>query len=154
LPYLYVLVLGAALLVLTGLVAMMDAMSGHDPIILGMHLPLTAAARIMLWASGFLGMALLFASIYKVLPVVRIHPLRALVGGLVAAALWEGSRRILVWWFANVSVVNVVYGSLGTVVVLLLSLEVAAVILLLGAQVIAELERSARAGVPWYLDPD
>lgn len=154
LPYLYVLVLGAALLVLTGLVAMMDAMAGHDPTVLGVHLPLTAAARIMLWASGFLGVALLFASIYKVLPVVPIHPLRALAGGLVAAALWEVSRRTLGWWFANVSVVNVVYGSLGTVVVLLLSLEVAAVILLLGAQVIAELERSARAGVPWYLDPD
>ena len=40
----------------------------------------------------------------------------------------------------SVSLVNVVYGSLATVVVVLLTLEAAAIILLLGAQVIAELE--------------
>jgi len=39
-----------------------------------------------------------------------------------------------------VSLVNVVYGSLATVVIVLLTLETAAIILLLGAQVIAELE--------------
>ena len=33
------------------------------------------------------------------------------------------------------------------------SLEVGAIILLLGAQVIAELERNARLGLPWHLDP-
>ena len=37
--------------------------------------------------------------------------------------------------------VNLIYGSFATAVVALLSIEVAAVILLLGAQVIAELER-------------
>jgi hypothetical protein len=35
----------------------------------------------------------------------------------------------------------------------LISLEVGAVILLLGAQVIAELERNSRLGLPWHLDP-
>ena len=154
LPYLFVLVLGEALLVLTGLVAALDAMQGHDPTVLGLHVPLSAAAVAAVWVSGFLGVALLFASIYKVMPVIRVHPLRALVGGLVAAALWEVTRRALVWWFENLSVIDAVYGSLGTVVVLLLYLEVAAIILLLGAQVIAELERSARAGVRWYEDPD
>jgi uncharacterized BrkB/YihY/UPF0761 family membrane protein len=37
--------------------------------------------------------------------------------------------------------VNLIYGSFATVVVALLSIEAAALILLLGAQVIAELER-------------
>lgn len=39
---------------------------------------------------------------------------------------------------------NVVYGSLATVVIALLTLETAAIILLLGAQVIAELEPERR----------
>jgi len=40
-----------------------------------------------------------------------------------------------------VSKVNVVYGSLTTAIVVLLSLEIAATLLLFGAQVIAEYER-------------
>jgi uncharacterized BrkB/YihY/UPF0761 family membrane protein len=40
--------------------------------------------------------------------------------------------------------VNVVYGSLTTAIVVLLSLEIAAALLLLGAQVIAEYERIAK----------
>ena len=47
----------------------------------------------------------------------------------------------LVWYYAVVSMVNVIYGSVTTVVVALLSVEVVALILLLSAQVIAELER-------------
>ena len=154
LPYVYVAVLGVALLGLTGLVALFNTMGRLDLSLLGVHLPLSAAAVFGLWASSFFGIALLFASIYKILPVVPIDTGRALVGGLVAAALWELIRFTLVWWFAKVSVVNLVYGSLGTVVVLLLYLEAAAAILLLGAQVIAELERSAEAGLPWYQEPD
>ncbi|WP_201223477.1 YihY/virulence factor BrkB family protein [Halochromatium roseum] len=154
LPYVYVAVLGVALLGLTGLVAFFNTMGRLDLSLLGMHLPLSGAAVFGLWASSFFGVALLFASIYKVLPVVPVHIGRALIGGLVAAALWELIRLALVWWFAKVSMVNLVYGSLGTVVVLLLYLEAAAVILLLGAQVIAELERSAEAGLPWYQEPD
>jgi uncharacterized BrkB/YihY/UPF0761 family membrane protein len=76
-----------------------------------------------------------------------------LAGGLVATALWEVTRRALGWWFASLSVVDAVYGSLGTVVVVLLYLEVVSVILLFGAQVIAELERSARADVAWHEEP-
>jgi len=49
--------------------------------------------------------------------------------------------------------VNLVYGSLATVIVMLLFLEIAFIILLLGAQVIAELESSAAAGLPWYEKP-
>lgn len=154
LPYLYVAALGVALFGLTGLVALFNAMDKLDLSLLGMHLPLSAAAVFGLWASSFFGIAVLCASVYKILPVVPIHTGRALLGGLIAAALREFIRLALVWWFAKVSMVNLVYGSLGTVVILLLYLEAAAAILLLGAQVIAELERSAEAGLHWHQDPD
>jgi uncharacterized BrkB/YihY/UPF0761 family membrane protein len=50
-------------------------------------------------------------------------------------------RHVLVWYFETLSRVGEVYGSLATAIVLLLSLELAATLLLLGAQVIAEYER-------------
>jgi uncharacterized BrkB/YihY/UPF0761 family membrane protein len=65
----------------------------------------------------------------------------ALVGGIAAGILWEAMRHLLVWYFSSLSLVNVVYGALATAVVALLSLEAAGLILLLGAQVIAEYER-------------
>jgi uncharacterized BrkB/YihY/UPF0761 family membrane protein len=42
------------------------------------------------------------------------------------------------------SLVNVIYGSLATAVVTLLSIEIAAIILLFCAQVIAELDRDTK----------
>ena len=53
----------------------------------------------------------------------------------------EATRHILLWYFSTLSVVGVVYGSLATTIVGLLSPEIASIILLLGAQVIAEYER-------------
>jgi membrane protein len=49
--------------------------------------------------------------------------------------------------------VNVVYGSLTTAIVVLLSLEIAATLLLLGAQVISEYERIAKPELPEPLNP-
>ncbi|WP_093883462.1 YhjD/YihY/BrkB family envelope integrity protein [Syntrophus gentianae] len=81
-------------------------------------------------------------SSYLVMPVRHVIFRHALIGGLTAAVLWEISRRVLVWYYKAVSMVNVIYGSITTTVIALLCIEVVAVILLLGAQVIAELENT------------
>ncbi len=51
---------------------------------------------------------------------------------------------MLVWYFSTLSTVSVVYGSLTTAIIVLFSLEIAATLLLLGAQVISEYERIDR----------
>jgi uncharacterized BrkB/YihY/UPF0761 family membrane protein len=48
---------------------------------------------------------------------------------------------VRVWYFATLSQIGLVYGSLTTAIAVLLSLELAATLLLLGAEVIAEFER-------------
>ena len=77
------------------------------------------------------------------MPVGRISARHALIGGATAGLLWEIIRHGLVWYFTTLSQVNVVYGSLTTAIVVLLSFEIAATLLLVGAQVIAEYERIA-----------
>lgn len=153
LPYAFMMVLAAALMVLTMLSGAASALNQLMLTLFDRGLPLAGASGAVLHLFGFLGMFGLFSAIYKVMPVVRIELRRALVGGFVAALLWELVRLGLGYYFANISVVNAVYGSLATIIVLLLSLEIGSAILLLGAQVIAELERSARAGQPWYWQP-
>jgi YihY family inner membrane protein len=121
--------------------------------VLGLQVPTALPARLVLRAAGFLGLVLLFSGVYLALPVGRISRRRAFIGGLSAAILWRGVGVLLSWYFATLSMVNLLYGSLATVVVLLLFLEGAFIILLLGAQVIAELEASAAAGLPWHEQP-
>ena len=83
----------------------------------------------------------MLTSIYMVMPVGRLSWRHALIGGITATVLWEITRHVLVWYFGTLSQVGVVYGSLTTAVAVLLSLEIAATLLLLGAQIIAEYER-------------
>ena len=74
-------------------------------------------------------------------PGGRIRPRHALIGGICVGPLREATRHILLWYFSTLSVVGVVYGSLATTIIGLLSLEIGSIMLLLGAQTIAEYER-------------
>ncbi len=153
LPYTFMLLLMAALFFITLLTSSLDALGETAVWILGSELSLAWGTNLLLRVAGAVGLVVLFAGIYRVLPVVKISMNKALVGGLCAALLWQLVGRFMVYYFANLSMVNVIYGSLATVVVMLLFMEIAFVILLLGAQVIAELEGSAAARVPWWVKP-
>ncbi|MGO1718270.1 MAG: YihY/virulence factor BrkB family protein, partial [Halomonas sp.] len=153
LPYAFMVVLGAGLMVLTLVVTLASSLNTLVMLLFDRELPLAGLSEPVLNLASFIGVFLLFSAIYKVLPVVQIALRRALVGGFVAALMWEGVRLLLVYYFVNLSFVNAVYGSLATLVIVLISLEVGTIILLLGAQVIAELERNTRLGLPWHIDP-
>ena len=94
-----------------------------------------------LYIIGLVGQILILTSFYLVMPLGKLSFRHALIGGITAGLLWEVVRHLLVWYFSTLSVVSLVYGSLATAIVFLLSLEIAGLILLFGAQVIAEFER-------------
>lgn len=152
LPLAYVLLIGIGLLALTLVMVVFDAVPGEGRRLLGRSIDADVAASVVK-GLAFVGLVLLLSSFYWVMPRPHVTVRRALVGGLVASVLWEAVRSAMMWYFANLSLVHVVYGSFGTVIVVLLGLEVASIILLLGAQVIAELERAAAAGRAWHDPP-
>ena len=139
-PLGYILVIGAALLVGTMVLADVVAIGEQSLVIMGHSWSLGGPSRFLLYLAGVVAEILLISSIYYFMPVGRLSPHRALIGGTTAGLLWEIIRHVLGWYFTSLSQVNVVYGSLTTAVVVLLSLEIAAALLLLGAQVIAEYE--------------
>ena len=138
-PYAFIFVLGLGLLLQAVLATLLDGLSDSHTALLGGRLTMADLSTAALYIFSFLGLTALFTGIYRFMPVANVRLRHAVVGGLVAAILWEIARRILVWWFSSVSLVNAIYGSLAAVVIVLLTLETAAIILLLGAQVIAEL---------------
>lgn len=141
-PYLYILVMGVGIVLVSFIVGAIETLESSRLTIAGWSLDLGGATGVALYVLGLVGEVLMLTSIYLVMPVAQVRFLHALVGGLTAAFLWEITRRLLIWYYATVSSVNVIYGSITITVVALLSIEVVAVILLFGAQVIAELERS------------
>jgi membrane protein len=141
LPFGYIVFLGIALFVGTLALAQLIAIGEERLVIVGHSWSLGGLSRFLLYVAGVTGEIFIISAIYYFMPVGRI-PLRlALIGGATAGLLWEIIRHGLAWYFATLSQVNVVYGSLTTAIIVLLSAEIAAALLLLGAQVMAEYER-------------
>lgn len=153
LPYLYILSLGFGLLVVTLVSGSLQAMGEESVDFLGREWSLKGVSGVLLYMLGLAGEIFVLTSVYVVMPVGRLSLRHALLGGVTAALLWEITRHVLIWYFSTLSQVNVVYGSLTTAIVVLLSLEIAATLLLLGAQVISEFERIDRPQEPPPANP-
>ena len=144
LPYLFILVLTLGLLVVTVVSGALQAMSTREVSMFGEFLALDRVSAALLYLLGVAGEILLLTAVYMVMPVGRLSWRRALIGGVTGGLLWEITRHVLVWYYSTVSQIQVVYGSLTTAIAVLLSAELAGIVLLLGAQVIAEYERIGR----------
>ena len=140
-PYLYIILLTMGLLTISIVSTMLYAAGDYSVQFLDITITVTETTGVLIYLLGIFGEILLLTSLYLVMPVGRLAFRHALVGGVIAAVLWEITRHILVWWFAKLSVVNVIYGSFASAIVILISFEAAAIIILLGAQTIAEYER-------------
>jgi YihY family inner membrane protein len=144
-PFLFIVFIGAGLLLITFISGALQSIDGAEVTLFGAQWNLQGVEGKILYLLGVGGQILLLTALYLVMPVGRLALRHALVGALFAAVLWEVTRHLLVWYFSTLSLVNVVYGSLATAVIVLLSFEAAALILLFGAQVIAEFERCSLA---------
>jgi membrane protein len=153
LPYCYILCLGFGLLVVTLVSGSLQAIGEESVQFLGREWSLKGVSGLLLYLLGLTGEIFVLTSVYMVMPVGRLSLRHALLGGVTAALLWEITRHVLVWYFSTLSQVNVVYGSLTTAIVVLLSLEIAATLLLLGAQVISEYERMDQPVEPEPANP-
>jgi membrane protein len=144
LPYCYILFLGAGTLAVSLVSGALEAFGERSIEFLGRDWSLGGVSGVALYLLGVAGEVLIVTSVYLVMPVGRLSFRHALIGGAVAALLWELTRHFLVWYYARLSQIGVVYGSLATAIVVLLSLEIGATLLLFGAQVISEYERRGR----------
>jgi len=144
-PYVFILFLGLGLLVVTVVSRKLAALGTHSILLFGELHSLGGLSGYLLYGIGVVGEILIMTAIYLVMPVGRLSWRHALIGGITAGLLWEVTRHVLVWYYDTMSQITVVYGSLTTAIAALLSVEIAAIVLLLGAQVIAEYERVGHA---------
>jgi len=140
-PYIYIVILGLGVLLVTFISGMMQLWETQTFHLIQWQFNLSGLTQFSLYLFGIIGLLLMLTSLYMVMPVGKLSFKHALVGSACATVLWEISRHIMVWYFSTLSMVNEVYGSFASAIIILLFLEVGAIILLFGAQVIAEYER-------------
>ena len=83
----------------------------------------------------------IFLTLYKVLPNTVTYWRHIWPGALVAALLFEGGKYVFVFYLDNFATFSAVYGSIGSVIALLLWAYVSAFILILGAELSSEYGR-------------
>ena len=108
------------------------------------NLDLTALSRLGLepgwienltgWLAGLLFAFVTFALVYKTTPYIATTWRQVIPGALLGAVVFELGKRAFLLYLGRVADFEAVYGSLSSIIVLLLWLYVSALVLLLGAE--------------------
>jgi len=99
---------------------------------------------ILRWFNRSVGLGLtilLFWVLYTAIPNKSVHRRSALAGAFIAGLLWQGAKSLFAWYLASgLTNYGAVYGSLASVIALLLWAYFSAQILFLGAEFGAVIE--------------
>lgn len=98
-------------------------------------------SRIARYAVAFAATATLTAMLYYFGPYRRQRWSRVWPGAILATLLWLGATSGFAWYIHNITNYNVLYGSIGTGIALLVWMYVLAAIAILGCEFNAEYER-------------
>jgi membrane protein len=109
--------------------------------VVGLSTLLSLAIVVLRWPLFLVLAAVALAAIYRYGPSRREARWQWLSVGSVAAALgWLVSSVLFSWYIANFGAYNVTYGSLGAAVGMMMWMWISAIVILLGAELNAEIE--------------
>ncbi len=97
---------------------------------------------------------IVFGMLYRYIPYDRqIRWAHVWFPALLASALWEVAKLGFAWYLTNMALLNLVYGSLGTIIAVMIWGYITAVVFLLGAElsaVIAGARQKPWTGHEWW----
>lgn len=97
------------------------------------------AQSYVLAALPFVFETLAFLILYLVVPNCNVRFRDALIGGIVAAILFEISKRGFAWFVFNFASYQVIYGALATIPIFLIWIYISWLVVLVGAAVVVVL---------------
>jgi membrane protein len=105
--------------------------------------------RIARWPAMFVGVALALALIYRFGPDREASRWRWITwGSAVATILWLAASALFSWYAENFGKFNETYGSLGAAIGFMTWLWISAIVILLGAELDAEMEHQTARDTP------
>jgi membrane protein len=78
--------------------------------------------------------------IYIIIPNKKVHVISALQAALFAGLLWELAKHLFGWYVGNLAGYSIVYGSLSTLLVVVLWVYYSSAILIVGGELAYFLE--------------
>jgi membrane protein len=81
---------------------------------------------------------------YRYVPRRRPRTWAALIGGLLAAGLWEIAKQLFRLYIRNVGVYDQIYGPLGVLVAFAMFVYYSAIVFVFGAAYVASLDAHRR----------
>ena len=100
----------------------------------------------------FLLETMAFWMLYLIMPNVKVSLLHGLAGALVAAALFELTKRGFSLYIVNFSNYEIVYGALSTLPIFLIWIYLSWIVTLIGAQVVAVLQQKDLLNYQFYVE--
>ena len=134
------------LLIVAAATAATAAQSSRIVLFLRDALALGAVIDFLLHFTSLAVVGVAFFAIYTILPNVRVRPISAALGAVVAAVLWQGALVLYVRFQVGVSSYSALYSVLSAIPIFLVWTYVSWVVVLAGAQVAAshQNERTVR----------
>jgi len=108
----------------------------------GLNISLGAmSGAVLRYAVPYLITVIFFYFIYRIIPADKIRPAVALAGSSLFALLMEIAKQLFTWYIANYTRYNVIFGSLGTIVILVVWAFYVALIFLFCAELMSSYQR-------------
>jgi YihY family inner membrane protein len=99
------------------------------------------SGALLRYAVPYLITAIFFYFIYRIIPSNKIRPAVALGGSALFALLMEIAKQLFTWHITNYTRYNVIFGSLGTIVILVIWAFYVALIFLFCAELMSSYQR-------------
>jgi len=106
----------------------------------GIHLSHYLADSLSFRSLNYFLMIVVFTAMFLIVPHRKIRVRFALLGGFICVNLWYLAKIAFSWYVANIAVFNVIYGALGTLIVVVLWIFYSANILLISAEYVAVIQ--------------
>jgi membrane protein len=97
---------------------------------------------------GFIFSFVIFLTLFKIMPNARTYWRYVWPGALITAILFEIGRTVFGIYFNNFTNYALVYGTIGSIIAILVLIYYSAIILVLGVEVTAEYSRMRRGETP------
>ena len=99
------------------------------------------SGALLRYAVPYLITVIFFYFIYRIIPTNKIRPAVALGGSALFALLMEIAKQLFTWYISNYTRYNIIFGSLGTIVILVIWAFYVALIFLFCAELMSSYQR-------------
>lgn len=133
------LALGLSLVISVGL-GIVASLVGNVQFLSGLHVERILDNQFLVFWAPLVLLTVSFSVLVVILPHGKIYFRYALVGGAVFAALFEFAKNLFTFYIMKFSSVNLIYGSLGSIIIIILWVFYSSILFIFSAEFVSVIQ--------------